>query len=174
MTFKLMEIDWNAISAISTFLAVLVALFYQPYINRRKIAVDTNLKTDEDNIHLIYLSITNRGEKPIWIVSGGILFEDGEKRVAKFLHGQNMPKKLEPAEVMVCPVPVLEYNFKIKDIFAKDSLGKFWYVRGRKRREFDRYIQICKDHNPPLILKRPVEYMEKPKPKPKPKPKSEC
>ena len=165
MVFDLVKIDWNAISAISTFLAVLVAIFYQPIISRRKIVVDTNLRTEKGNIHLIYLSITNKGEKPVWIVSGGILFEDGEKRVAKFLHGDEMPKKLEPAEMLVCPVPILEYNFKIKDVFAKDSLGKFWYVRGKRRKEFDINIQICKDHNPELVRKKPVEYVEKPKPK---------
>ncbi|MCQ9136819.1 hypothetical protein KMS84_39605, partial [Streptomyces sp. IBSBF 2807] len=97
-SFELSKIDWNAISAISTFLAVLVALFYQPFLNRRKVVLDTNLRTENGNIHFIYLCITNKGEKPIWIVSGGLLFEDGEKKVVKFMDDDTLPKKLEPSE----------------------------------------------------------------------------
>jgi len=165
MSLNLGTIDWAAIGAISTFLAVLVALFYQPIINRRKVLVETSLRTSKESIHFIYVSITNRGERPVWIVSGGVLFEDGDKRVARLLDGGAMPKKLEPAEVFVCPIPLMEYNFKIKDIFAKDSLGKFWYVRGKKRKEFDRSVQICRDHNPELVLTKPKSYIERPKPK---------
>lgn len=165
MVFDLAKIDWNAISAISTFSAVLVVLFYQPFMGRRKLTVNTGLKTESQNVHLVYVSVTNRGEKPIWIVSSGIVFEDGGKKVVKFLHGNKVPKKLEPSEVMECPIPVLEYNYAIRDVFAKDSLGKFWYLKGKDKREFFKSIQICKDHNPDLGLLNPTHYVERPRPK---------
>lgn len=168
MDFELAKIDWNAISAVSTFLAVLIALFYQPFLNRRKVVVETGLSTTDEKIHLIYLSITNRGEKPIWIVSAGILFEDGEKKVVEFLHGDELPKKLEPSELLTCPRPIMEYNYKIKDVFAKDSLGKFWYLTKKSRKELNKNIQICKDHNPPLFRSEPMNYVERPQPKKKP------
>lgn len=83
MTVNLATFDWNAVSAISTLLAVIVALFYQPYINRRKVGLEIGLTT-EDGIHYIRLKVINRGEKPIWITASGLLFEDGEKRLSVF------------------------------------------------------------------------------------------
>lgn len=168
MTLDLAKIDWNAISAISTFLAVFIALFYQPFLNRRRIIISTSLTTADENIHLIYLTITNAGEKPIWIVSAGILFEDGDKRVVSFLHGEDLPRKLEPTEVYRCPSAIMYYKYKIKDVFAKDSLGKFWYPNRKNKKDFKKSIQICKDHNPPLFRSKSTEYVERPRPKNKP------
>ena len=168
MTLDLAKVDWNAIGAVSTFLAVLIALFYQPFLSRRRVIVSTSLTTTEENIHVIYLTITNAGEKPIWIVSAGILFEDGDKRVVSFLHGEELPRKLEPTEVYRCPSAIMHYNYKIKDVFAKDSLGKFWNPNRKNKRDFKKSIQICKDHNPPLFSCKPMKYVERPRPKTKP------
>lgn len=162
MEFELTKIDWNAISAISTLAAVLVALFYQPFLNRRKISIEPSLVTSDDNTHLIYLNIINRSEKPLWIISGGILYQDEEKRVACFLDKGVLPKKLEPSEHLTLPRPILEYNFKIKDAFAKDSLGKFWKLSRANRKNLEQYIQICLDNNPPIVRAN-GEYIAKPK-----------
>lgn len=124
MTVNLSIVDWNAVSAISTLLAVIVALFYQPFMNRRKIRLEITLSTS-DGIHYIRLQVVNRGGAPIWIVASGLLYQDGDKRVVRFLGYKIFPKKLEPSEMVLCPEPLLEYNYKIKNLYAKDSLGKF-------------------------------------------------
>lgn len=163
MIFNLAIFDWNAVSAISTLLAVIVALFYQPFIGRRKVGLEVGLST-EDGIHYIRLKIINRGEKPIWIVAGGLLYEDGEKKVVRFLGEDIFPKRLEPSEMVCCPEPVLEYNYRIQNLYAKDSLGKFWYLSRKERKEFDKNVRICRDLNPKLVRRTPPNYVERPKP----------
>jgi len=166
MTVNLATFDWNAVSAISTLLAVIVALFYQPYINRRKVGLEIGLTT-EDGIHYIRLKVINRGEKPIWITASGLLFEDGEKKVVRFLGEEIFPKKLEPSEVITCPEPVMEYNYKIKNLYAKDSMGKFWYLNRKERKAFEKNVKICQELNPTLVRRSPPNYVERPQPKPK-------
>jgi hypothetical protein len=163
MTFNLATIDWNAVSAVSTFLAVLVALFYQPFINRRKVGLETGLST-EDGIHYIRLKVINRGEKPIWIVASGLLYENGEKRVIRFFGDEIFPKKLEPSEMVICPEPVMEYNYKIKNLYAKDSMGRFWYLTKKERKEFNKNVKIFQDLNPELVRRSPPNYVERPQP----------
>lgn len=163
MTFNLATIDWNAISAVSTLLAVLAALFYQPFINRRKVGLEIGLST-EDGIHYLRLKVINRGEKPIWIVASGLLYEDDEKKVVRFLGNGIFPRKLEPSEIVSCPEPVMEYNYKIKNLYAKDSMGKFWYLTRKERKEFYKNVKICQDLNPKLVRRPPPNYVERPRP----------
>lgn len=165
MSFNLGVIDWNAISAISTLLAVIVALFHQSFVNRRKVQVSTGLWT-ECGIHLIRVSVTNRGEKPIWITACGILYQDQEKRVFRLLGDSEFPKKMEPSEVVLCPEPILN-NLPIHDIYAKDSLGKFWYLTRKEKKKLADHIEICLDNNPAPKAFGAPSYVERPKAKKK-------
>ena len=117
----------------------------------------------ESGVHAIKLMIVNAGEKPIWITTGGLLYEDGEKKVFKLLGIEDFPKKMEPTEFIVCSEHIMEYNYKIKNLYAKDSLGKFWYMSRKARKKFDNYVKICQQQNPPLVRTKNPKYYAKPK-----------
>jgi len=161
---KLATVEWTTVSAFCTFCAVLVALFYQPFLNRRKVRVEASLSTHvESGVHAIKLVIINAGEKPIWITTGGLLYEDGDHKVFKVLGKEVFPKKMEPTESIVCSEHIMEYNYKIKNLYAKDSLGKFWYMSRKARKEFDNLVKICQQLNPPLERTNKPKYVAKPK-----------
>ncbi|MFM5151750.1 hypothetical protein [Aeromonas hydrophila] len=153
MEIKLGTIDWNAISAISTLLAVVVALFYQPFLNRRKLRLETAIITDPTtNEHHISFTVTNLSAAPIWMVSFGYLYKDGEKVVANFLSTPSSPQLLQPSEPIQLSTPSLKFHLKNFDrFFAKDSYGKFWYLSRNKKKILKEQIEICLSNNPNYV-----------------------
>ncbi|MBB1438702.1 hypothetical protein H5202_08405 [Shewanella sp. SG41-4] len=136
MEIKLGTIDWNAIGAISTLLAVLVALFYQPFLNRRKLKLETSIITDpKTNEHHIGLTVTNLSSAPIWMVSFGYIYKDEEKAVANVLNTPNSPRLLQPSEPIQLSTPLIKLHLqKLDKFFAKDSYGKFWYLSRNQKK----------------------------------------
>jgi hypothetical protein len=151
VTFELGKIDWTAISAISTFLAVLVALFYQPFLNRRKLKLETSIVTNgRTNEHSVGLTVTNLSAGPIWMVSFGFLYKEDDKVVVCFLGESSTPKLLQPSEpIQLCEPSIKLHLNKFDRFFAKDSFGKFWYLNRKQRRKLADQIEKCQRNNPP-------------------------
>lgn len=150
MTIELGTIDWTAISAISTLIAVIVALFYQPFQNRRRLRLQTSIVTDsKSHEHSVGLIVTNLSASPIWMVSFGFLYKEDEKVVVCFLNESETPKLLQPSE----PIQILEPSIrlhmeKFDKFFAKDSYGKFWYLGRKEQRKLKDQIETCLRNNP--------------------------
>ena len=73
------DIFWSAFTAISTFLAVLVALFYPIYQNRaqRKLEVNQTINYDfEKGLVRLVITIDNIGNRNILINSMGFMSEN--------------------------------------------------------------------------------------------------
>jgi hypothetical protein len=151
--FELGIIDWTAISALSTFLAVLVALFYQPFISRRRLYLETTLVTNsKSHEHSIGFTATNLSAGPIWIVSFGFLYKQDEKVIVSFLGKDKTPKLLQPSEpISFSEHSILENLKEIDRFFAKDSYGKFWYLNRKNKKQFKAQIEICLRNNPERV-----------------------
>ena len=153
MKFELGIIDWTAVSALFTFLAVLVALFYQPFINRRRLYLETSLVTNSKNHeHSIGFTVTNISAGPIWIVSFGFLYKQEEKVIVSFLGNAQTPKLLQPSEpISFSENSILENLEDIDRFFAKDSFGKFWYLNRKNKKQLKEQIETCLRNNPKRV-----------------------
>jgi hypothetical protein len=164
MEFKLAVIDWNTISAISTFIAVLVALFYQPFQNRRKVELVTSLITDsKTHEHEIRLTVTNLGAKPIWLIAFGVLYKKDGKTIFSLI-GADLPAKLlAPSEPISFPnEPIIHHLQSIDTFYAKDSNGKFWYISSKNKKSFKKQREICLSNNK-VSSKKEMNLVPKPK-----------
>jgi hypothetical protein len=121
--------NWEAFAAISTFLAVLTALFihfYQYYYQekiRLKIHLATKGRYSEDK--KIYIVLSNLGVIPETITR--ILIEDTSGKAIELQQDFDLPKTLQAHEIIHLDCPYFAHNLdKIKKIFAEDSSGKKW------------------------------------------------
>lgn len=122
--------DWNAFSAISTFIAVLAALgiptfqhFYQNKVRLRVYLITKGRYSDQKSIYIV---ISNMGMVPETVTR--IIVEDINGKRTE-LHNQefDLPKTLRSHEVVHLACPYFSENLeKVKKIFAEDSFGKKW------------------------------------------------
>jgi len=163
MTFNLHTIDWNALSAIATSLGVLIALFYQPFINRRKILIESGLRTNVQKYeHELSIKIINLGANPIYITACGFGLKIDGKSGVKLIEDERLPKKLEPSEMIEFNnLKLSKYLKYISTFYAQDSYGKFWNIKPKYKKELFKNIGICmqnikQNNNEDIILiKRP-------------------
>lgn len=122
--------NWNAFAAVSTFLAVLVALGISvwQHINQKMVRLRITLATkgrySEDK--KTYIVISNMGIVPETIVR--ILTKDKKGKITE-LHNQDfdLPKTLRPHEIIHLDCPYFTENLdKVEEICAEDCSGKKW------------------------------------------------
>jgi hypothetical protein len=121
--------NWTAITAISTFLAVLTALFihFFQYFQHKKIRLRIYLATKGrfSKDKKAYVVLSNLGMIPETIVR--ILIRDTNGELTELQQDFDLPKTLRPHEVIHLDSPYLAHNLdKIKEIFAEDSTGTNW------------------------------------------------
>ncbi len=123
------KMNWEIFAAISTFLAVLTALFihffqysYQKKI-RLKIYLATKGRFSENK--KTYIVLSNLGMIPETIIR--ILIRDTNGKLIELQQDFDLPKTLRPHEVIHLDSPYLAHNLdKVKEIFAEDSAGTKW------------------------------------------------
>ena len=164
MEFKLAVIDWNTISAISTFIAVLIALFYQPFQNRRKVIISTSLTTDtKTNQHSIKLTVTNLSSKPVCLTTFGILYKKDGKTLFNLIGGQHSSRLLQPSEPISFPEEPISFLLEsVENLYTKDSYGKFWYMTRKNKKQFELQREICLVNNEPKKSKTSFKLVERP------------
>lgn len=124
------KINWEAFAAISTFLAVLTALFihfYQYYYQKKirlKIHLATKGRYSEDK--KIYIVASNLGMIPETITR--VLLKNKKGEVIELsIQDFDLPKTLRPHEVIHLDSPYIAHNLdNVEEIFAEDSKGKKW------------------------------------------------
>ena len=140
--------NWQALSSIATFLAVLVALFLPSFRERKQLRLvimrgridGTNAVKDPQGDFLI-VTVTNRGETPITIThwSGRIkkaLTAPGKRAIIDPESLAALPSKLQASgdyAVLYSKVQ-LEHIDEIERIEFHDSEGKTWKVPMRRFR----------------------------------------
>jgi len=122
--------NWEAFAAISTFLAVLTALFihFFQYFSQKKTRLKIHLVTkgrySEDK--KIYIVASNLGIIPETITRVLIKNKNG-KLIELSNQDFDLPKTLRPHEVIHLDSPYIAHNLdKVEEIFMEDSKGKKW------------------------------------------------
>lgn len=138
MTFNLGVIDWSALTAISTFFAVVVALILPQLQIRRKLsfrAIDAVLLGGGDDPKGLGITIMNKSRVPVTLRSYGGRFlkpVDGNDAfvVTPELTAQ-LPITIPPLSASTIFSPQLRKMINdIREIDFFDSLGKMYRIRG--------------------------------------------
>lgn len=164
-----MEMDWNifsaifqALGAIATFLAVIVALWQTKYMNRKRLKlsfteVSQIVGMNSGPVELATLTVSNIGNRAVTVQSWGfminrkvqgIVLQDPSNAVLKLIDTL-LPKKIEPEETinLVIKADNLLHNLEINvqngnfrkkqkvKVFCTDSVGKRYIVKTRSTTE---------------------------------------
>ena len=137
MTFDLGTINWQAISAVLTFLGIIGAYIFPVYRDRKRLelslSTDSYLLTDSDyKVYKVEILMTNKGRFPITITSYLIGYKSKKKLELFPLKDWTQYKyvllnpELELAREITIPYKGVE---NITRFYCVDTLGKKWALR---------------------------------------------
>ena len=123
------NINWEALAAISTFLAVLVALglavfqhFYQNRVRLRAHLATQGRYSDEKKAIIV---ISNIGLVSETVTR--LLIKTSQKETIELQQDLKLPQTLGPHDVIHLDCPYLAHNLKdVLEIHAEDSRGNRW------------------------------------------------
>jgi len=149
LLINLTTIDWNTISAISTFLAVLVALFYPQFQKRIKLRIITSLCTRIENGEaFIHITVINLSERSIWLTAAGIINITNKIKIVKLIGDKELPREIAPSEPFVFEHNFIDSNFDmIRNVYVADSSNKFHYLTRKGEKILKEQLSICMETN---------------------------
>jgi hypothetical protein len=164
MNINLSQFDWNSIGAISTFLAVIVALFYPIFSNRVKIQLLTSVcSMIRNNETFVKISVINQSKIPIWITSAAVIMKIENKKVVKLIGINELPKQLNPYEPFEFNNDFIDCNFDYsKNVYVKDSRNKFHFLSMKGQKNLNDQMLIC-IKNCGGIKRKEMKLFERPK-----------
>ncbi len=146
--FQLLPLTWQSISAVATFLAVVVALFWPTIRDRKRLKLSAMLKIDSSTPGWLQgkfsfnVTVVNLGRNRINIKNWGYKCpkQKGEKRAdLRFCSDRSLPKILDHFDDVILSADEFSDRFsEVQNIFVRDAGGKYWYLKWREIRELKR------------------------------------
>lgn len=131
-----MVIDWQAFSAMGTWVAILVALFIPYWQNRRRLILHINpnkcvILNDEEVISYIDISAVNAGTSDVVISGWGVCVEGSSEAIfhavsqiycLSSVFNPKLPLRLSPGDCFSCGMPKKELRDALKSFIQNGKL----------------------------------------------------
>ena len=118
---------WEVLSSVSTFLAIVVALYLASFQKRKDIKVNLSNEGCYSERFEVFVHIINNGNVSVVINSLYLIEVNGEIHEISKNIDENLPESLNPGQILKLHSPYLSHNFdKVKKVYIKDSTGKKW------------------------------------------------